>query len=368
MAAPTLDTAPLFQPLRFGAIEAANRVLMAPLTRNRAHPDGTPWEKAADYYAQRASAGLIVTEATQIGPEGKGYINTPGIHSDAQVAAWRRITDAVHAKGGKIVLQLWHVGRISHTSLLPEGTVPVAPSAIRAEAQTFTASGFEDVSEPRALETGEIPRLIADYVSAAERAKVAGFDGVEVHAANGYLLDQFLNDGSNHRTDRYGGSPENRARLTIEVTEAVSRVWGADRVGVRVSPFGTFNGVSDSDPEAVFAAVYSALAPLGLAYLHVVEQFPGFDQTAGQAAALGRLRMLWPGVYIANGNFDSATAADWVGSGRASAVAFGRPYIANPDLVERFRAGAALAAPDQATFYGGDERGYTDYPTLRDAA
>ena len=358
------EHASLFQPLAIGAISAPNRVLMAPLTRNRANADGTPKEIAVDYYRQRASAGLIVSEGAQISPEGKGYLDTPGIHSDAQVASWRKVTDAVHAGGGRIVLQLWHVGRISHASLQPDGRAPVAPSAVRAKAQSFTPNGFEDVSEPRALESSEIPRLVGDFVTAARKAKEAGFDGVEVHAANGYLLDQFLRERVNDRTDAYGGSIDNRIRLAVEVTKAVAEILGADRTGIRVSPFGSFNDIPTEGAEQTFAALYRALDPLGLAYLHVVEQFPGMGQTPEEAEALGRLRALWTGVYVANGDLDAATAAAWVSSGRASAVSFGRAFIANPDLPERFRVGAALNEPDQATFYGGDETGYTDYPFL----
>jgi len=362
------DLAPLFRPLRAGSLDLPNRVLMAPLTRNRAHPDGTPHAMAEEYYRQRASAGAIVTEATQISPEGKGYINTPGLHDDAHVAAWRRITDAVHAAGGRILLQLWHVGRISHVSLQPGGQAPVAPSAIRARAQTFIESGFADTSAPRALETDELPRIVADYARAAARAGEAGFDGVEVHAANGYLLDQFLRDGTNRRSDAYGGTAEARARLVLEVTEAVAGVWGADRVGIRLSPFGGFNDMADSDPEASFATVYRLLDRLGLAYLHVVERFPGAEPSAAEVEGLDRLRALWSGPYIANGDFDAARAADWIGRGRADAVSFGRPFIANPDLPERFRRAAPLNAPDSDTFYGGDARGYTDYPFLDQAA
>jgi N-ethylmaleimide reductase len=362
------ELSPLFRPLHIGSTEAPNRVLMAPLTRNRAQSDGTPNAIAEEYYRQRASAGLIVSEATQITPEGKGYLDTPGIYNDTHVAAWRRITDAVHAEGGRIFLQLWHVGRISRVSLQPHGQPPVAPSAIRANSQTFNAEGFVDTSDPRALETGELPRIVADYVAAAERAKEAGFDGVEVHAANGYLLDQFLRDGSNKRTDAYGGSANNRSRLALEVTRAVVAVWGADRVGIRLSPFGAFNDMSDSAPEETFGTVYRKLDQLGLAYLHVVENFGNADkpsdQVATEAAALDRLRTLWSGVYIANGDFDAARAADWIARDRTDAVSFGRPFIANPDLPERYRSGAALNAPDQATFYGGGEAGYTDYPSL----
>jgi len=357
----------LFKPLTMGALELPNRVLMAPLTRNRAHPDGTPHEMAITYYRQRASAGVIFSEATQVSAMGKGYVNTPGIHCDAHVAAWKQIADAVHAGGGRIFLQLWHVGRISHRSLLPDGQQPVSASAVRADAQTFAESGFVDTSEPRALETGEIPALIEDYRQAAKRAVAAGFDGVEVHSANGYLLDQFLHSHTNHRTDAYGGSPENRARLTLEVTQAVADIIGADRVGVRLSPTGTFNDMRSGE-EDTFAAVIDGLDRKGLAYLHVVEKFPGSEVSQGDVAMLERLRRRWHGVYIANGDFDDRTAADWIARERAHAVAFGRPFIANPDLPERFRRQAPLNEPDRETFYGGDHHGYTDYPFLKPSA
>ena len=358
----------LLSPLKIGAVDAPNRVLMAPLTRNRAKTDGTPWEVAATYYGQRAGSGLIISEATQISEEGKGYLDTPGIHDDEQVAAWKKITDTVHKNGGRIALQLWHVGRISHTSLQPNGRQPVAPSAIRANAQTFTADGFEDVSEPVALETEQIPRLINDFKQAAQNAKDAGFDAVEVHAANGYLLDQFIQDGTNKRDDRYGGSLDNRLRLTLQVTEEVAKIWGADRVGIRLSPNGDANDITDSDVTGTFTELYKRLDTMGLAYLHTIEQFPGNDRTSDEAKMMDDLRALWSGVYIANGGFDAAQAEEWIASGRASAVSFGRPYIANPDLVERFRQDAPLNEPDQDTFYGGDEKGYTDYPTLDEAA
>lgn len=362
------DLAPLFQPAQMGALALPHRVLMAPLTRNRAEPDGRPGPHAAEYYRQRASAGAIFTEATQISAMGKGYLNTPGLHSDAHVEGWRRITDAVRAEGGRTIVQLWHVGRISHVSLLPVGAQPVAPSAIRAQAQTFTAAGFEDVSEPRALEAAEIAQLVEDYRSAARRAKDAGFDAAELHSANGYLLDQFVNRHTNHRTDGYGGSPQARARLTREATEAVAEVMGADRVGVRLSPTNQFNDMARPGTEEDYAAVITALDELGLAFLHMVEQFPGAPRTDDDAAAMDALRALWSGFYIANGEFDAATAARWIGEGRADAIAFGRAFIANPDLPERMRVGAALNAPDPDTFYGGDHRGYTDYPFMRASA
>lgn len=354
----------LFRPLTLGALTLPNRVLMAPLTRNRAEPDGTPHDLAATYYRQRASAGLIITEATQISAMGVGYVNTPGIYTDRHVAGWRRVTDAVHAAGGQIVLQLWHVGRISHTSLLPDNQAPIAPSAIRANAQTFAAAGFVDCSEPRALAADELPRIIEEYRQATRRAREAGFDGVEVHSANGYLLDQFLHENSNQRTDDYGGSPGNRARFTLEAVRAAVETWAADRVGVRLSPTGTFSDMDPTGVEPTFEAVIDGLNPLGLAYLHVVEQFPGSTVSGESQALLDRLHRRWSGPYIANGDFDGANGADWIARGRADAIAYGRPFLANPDLPERLRQSAPLNEPDPATFYGGDARGYTDYPFL----
>ncbi|MEM1131285.1 MAG: alkene reductase, partial [Pseudomonadota bacterium] len=330
--------------------------------------DGRPWEKAAEYYSQRASAGLIISEATQISAMGKGYLNTPGIYTDAQVEGWRAITDAVHAAGGQIFSQLWHVGRISHVSLLPEGRSPVSSSAIRAEAQTFTAAGFEDCSPPEALTEAGIAETLADYRHAASQAKAAGFDGVEVHAANGYLLDQFLQDHANKREDAYGGSIENRMRFVSQVIDTVAEVWERGRMGVRLSPLGQFNDMGDSDPEALFSAVYRMISEKDLAYLHVVEEFPGAESDAAQRGILARLRAQYSGFYIANGGFDASSAAKAVEHGHADAVTFGRPYIANPDLPERYQKAAVLNEPDHTTFYGGDERGYTDYPTLQEGA
>ncbi|ATI42546.1 alkene reductase [Pacificitalea manganoxidans] len=355
----------LFTPISFGRIEAANRVIMAPLTRNRAQdPDGVPNDLMVDYYRQRAGAGVIITEATQISPEGKGYAWTPGIHSDAQVAGWKKITDAVHEAGGKIVLQLWHVGRISHVSLQPDGQKPVAPSAIAAEVQTFDGTQMVDVSEPRALEREEIPRVIADYRKAAENAKAAGFDGVEVHAANGYLLDQFLRDGSNTRDDDYGGSIENRTRLLFDVLDAVTDVWGPHLVGLRLSPFSNANGISDSDPMPLFRHVVEGLAPYDLAFLHMVEGQTGGSRDLEGANSIADLRKLFRGAYIANNGYDREKGIEAVASGAADAVAYGRPFIANPDLPERLKQDAPLNDPDPATFYGGGAEGYTDYPTL----
>ncbi len=358
----------LFEPLDLGDFRLRNRVFMAPLTRNRALPDGVPGPWAATYYQQRSSAGLIITEATQISAMGKGYINTPGIYRSEHVAAWREIVDSVHNAGGHIFLQLWHVGRISHTSLLPGGESPVAPSAIQARAKTFTGEGLVDVSMPRALTLGEIRATIEEYGKAAVYAKAAGFDGVEIHAANGYLIDQFLQSGTNQRTDEYGGSVANRIRFLSEVAQAVSEVWTPSRIGVRLSPRGMFNDMSDDDPESTFMAAVAAMAAAGLGYLHVVEASPGDAPAPPEFAALfARMRQRWPGVYVANGGFDGPGGEDAVRHSRADAIAYGRSFIANPDLPERLRLGSALNEPDPSSFYGGTENGYTDYP-FRDQA
>ncbi|MBV6631559.1 MAG: alkene reductase [Alphaproteobacteria bacterium] len=360
--------AALFEPLKLGGIDVLNRVLMAPLTRNRAHPDGTPAEMAIEYYRQRAGAGLIFTEATQVSAMGKGYINTPGIYTDGHAAAWKKITDAVHEAGGKIAIQLWHVGRISHSSLLPNNAKPYAPSAIAAKSQTFIETGMVDVSEPQAITVEEIKATVAEYRHAAELAKQAGFDAIEIHSANGYLIDQFIRDGSNKRTDEYGGPIENRIRFLKEVTEAVLEVWPADKVGFRLSPTGGFNDMSDSDPAATFSAVAKAMNAYGLAFLHMVEEFPGEESSAEDQAVNKAVREAWTGAYIANGGFDAAKADAAVASGAADAVAFGRPFISNPDLPKRIAKGASLTEPDQTTFYGGDGKCYTDYPTLEQEA
>ena len=359
----------LFSPLRAGAIQMANRVVMAPLTRNRARPeDDSPHGLHVVYYRQRATAGLIITEATQISPEGKGYAWTPGIYSAAQVTGWRAVTDAVHAAGGRIVLQLWHVGRVSHTSLQEGGKAPVAPSAIAAGTKTFDGTGFVDTSVPRALEIGEMPRIVADYAHATRNARAAGFDGVEIHAANGYLIHQFLADGSNHRTDAYGGSVGNRTRLLAEVVAAVVGEWDADHVGIRLSPFSNANGVSDSDPMTTFAAAIDIVQGAGLAYLHMVEGQTGGSRDLPAGQDIAALRARFTGVYIANNGYDRKMAMEAVAQGRADAVAFGVPFIANPDLAERLRRDAPLAQADRATFYGGGAEGYTDYPMMDDAA
>lgn len=353
----------LFQPIQVGELSLSNRVVMAPLTRNRASDGNVPTQLNATYYAQRAGAGLIISEATQISPEAQGYIATPGIHSSEQVAGWKLVTDAVHAKGGHIVLQLWHVGRISHVSLQPNGDAPVAPSAIRAEAQTFVESGFVDVSAPRALTLEEMPRVIEDFRKAAANAMKAGFDGVEVHGANGYLLDQFLRDKSNHRSDAYGGSIENRTRLLFEVCETVAREVGAGRTGVRLSPVTSAGDVSDSDPQPLFNRAVERLATLGLAYIHVIEGETGGDRDP-EAFDYQQMRKPFHGAWIVNNGYDREMAIDVISSGKADMVAFGREFIANPDLPRRLRKDASLNEPVQKTFYGGGAEGYTDYPTL----
>lgn len=352
----------LFTPLDVGALTLPNRVVMAPMTRNRAKPDGdVPGDLAPTYYRQRASAGLIITEATQVSPNGKGYDLTPGIYSAEQVEGWRRVTEAVHDAGGRIAAQLWHVGRISHVDHLG-GRAPLAPSAIRANAQTFVNGGFAPTSEPRALTTDEIRGVVEEFRRAAINAEEAGFDMVEIHGANGYLIDQFLRDGSNRRDDAYGGPVENRVRFLVEVAEAVAGVLGADRVGLRLSPFSGFGDMSDSDPLATFGTAVEKMSALGLGYLHLVEA--GDESGTGIAELRSRFR----GVYIANGGYDRERAIRAVDTGAADAVAFGVSFLANPDLVERLRKGASLNAPDRTTFYGGDARGYTDYPAFDVAA
>lgn len=355
----------LFTPTKVGSIALNNRIVMAPLTRNRAGEGNVPQDINVTYYEQRASAGLIITEATPISEMGHGYPATPGIHSAAQVAGWKKVVDAVHAKGGKIVLQLWHVGRISHPSLLPNNALPVAPSAIKPAGQAFTYQGLQDFVTPRALAIEELPGIVDEYVQATRNALAAGFDGVEIHAANGYLLDQFLRDGTNKRTDSYGGDKINRARLLLEVTQNVVAVAGADRVGVRISPLNPFNDISDSNPQDLFNHVARVLSPFGLAYLHVVEggshglPTPPFDFV--------ELRKHFQGPYMANLSYDKQRGNAAIAEGRADLVAYGVPFIANPDLVERFAKDAPLNEPDQATFYGGSEKGYIDYPTLTTA-
>lgn len=351
----------LFDPIEVGDYTFPNRIIMAPMTRNRAGEGNVSTEMNASYYQQRAGAGMIITEATQISPQGVGYPATPGIHSDEQVAGWKRVTDAVHEKNGHIFLQLWHVGRISHPSLQPDDQLPVAPSAIRPEGEAFTYEGLQEFVEPRALAKDELAGIIADYVNAARRAMEAGFEGVEIHAANGYLLDQFLRDGSNQREDEYGGSVENRMRLLREVVEAVCAVIGNRKVGVRISPENSFNDMHDSDAQNTFNAVTDMLNGFNPAYLHVLEGDMGSDKRELDYA---QIKSRFSGPYMANCGYDFERADQAVTNGEADMVSFGVPFISNPDLVERFKTGAELATADKSTFYGGDEKGYTDYPTL----
>lgn len=356
-------TATLFDPIRIGAIDLANRVVMAPLTRSRAADGLVPSPMAIEYYAQRATAGLLITEATQVSPLAQGYIATPGLFTREQIAGWRKVTDEVHRRGGRIVVQLWHVGRVSHTSLLPDGEVPVAPSAIRANTKTFTADGYVDTSAPRALRIDEIPGVVADFARTARNAIEAGFDGVEVHAANGYLIDQFMRDGSNHRDDAYGGSIENRTRLLHEVVQATVEAIGAERVGVRIAPVTPANDMHDSNPQALFERAVERLDALGIAYVHVIEGATGGPRDV-QPFDYAVLRGKFRGAWIVNNGYDREMAEAAVREGRADAVAFGRAYIANPDLVRRLRENAPLNEPDRSTFYGGGAEGYIDYPSL----
>jgi N-ethylmaleimide reductase len=351
----------LFTPITIGNLELRNRIVMAPLTRNRAGPGNVPSDLNALYYEQRASAGLIITEATPISEMGHGYPATPGIHSREQIEGWKKVTSRVHAKDGRIFCQLWHVGRISHPSLLPGNALPVAPSAIKPAGQAFTYQGLQDFVTPRELAADELPGIVADYVKAARNSLEAGFDGVEIHSANGYLLDQFLRDGTNRRLDNYGGSIANRMRLLLEVVEAVTSAIGADKVGVRISPVNPFNDISDTDPQTLFNHVARELSRFGLAYLHAVEggiasEAPPFDFV--------HLRRNFTGPYMANLAYDKARGNAAIAEGHADLVAFGALYIANPDLVERFAKNAPLNSPDQSKFYGGGAEGYTDYPAL----
>jgi N-ethylmaleimide reductase len=356
------DSSALFRPGQIGSLQIAHRIVMAPMTRNRAGAGNAPTDLMVRYYEQRATAALIVTEATQVSPEGVGYPNTPGIYSDEQVHGWRRVTDAVHARGGRIFLQLWHVGRVSHPSLLPDGQLPVAPSAIAPRGMALTHEGPQPFVVPRALKLEEIGVIVQQFADGAKRALSAGFDGVEIHGANGYLIEQFLLDGTNQRTDAYGGSIENRARFLLDVTQAVVQTVGAAAVGVRLSPRGTFNDMSESNRAAAFGYAVKQLDAFGLAYLHLV------DPVAPAAVAEGRLapalRQLFSGPLIINGGFDRETGAAAIERGEADLVAYGVKFLANPDLPERWRGTARLNDPIRETFYGGDGRGYVDYPTL----
>jgi N-ethylmaleimide reductase len=352
----------LFTPLKLGPLELPNRIFMAPMTRNRA-PDTVANPLMAEYYVQRASAGLIISEGSQISAFAIGYPATPGIHSEAQISGWKRVTDAVHAAGGRIFVQLWHCGRVSHPDLLG-GETPVSASALKPAIKAITWTGQHDSVTPRALNTAEIGRIVACYANAARNALAAGFDGMEIHAANGYLIDQFLRDGSNRRNDAYGGSVENRCRFLLEVTQAVAAEVGADRVGVRISPWQPFNDMRDSNPQATFCHAVEQLDRFGLAYLHVTEMGRESPGAAGPAFDPAELRKRWRGVLVTNAGYDKTRANEVLGSGAADAVAFGVPFIANPDLVERLRRDAPLNVADPKTFYSGGEKGYLDYPAL----
>jgi N-ethylmaleimide reductase len=361
------DRPTLFDSVRFGALSLSNRIVMPALTRNRALPDGRPGPSARLYYAQRASAGLIVSEGTVISPEGVGDPDIPGLWNNAQVQAWKPVTDAVHEAGGIMVAQLWHTGRASHPSLQPSGKLHVGPSAIGIDGMTVTRDGRVPHVTPRALEAAEIPAIVAQYGKSAVNARAAGFDGVELHAANGYLVDQFLQDSANRRTDRYGGSIGNRARLLLNVLDALIDAVGADRVGVRLSPSSTYQDMADSDPVELFTYVLDALAARDLAYLHVVEPgIAGSDSVQRPAGSIDSawVRKRYPGGVIATGGYDRESALRAVESGTVDAVAFGRGFIANPDLPGRLAQHAALNEAQRPTFYGGDDRGYLDYPSL----
>ncbi len=364
----------LFDPIQVGDLHLANRIVMAPLTRNRS-PDAIPGPFAATYYAQRASAGLIVTEATAITQQGQGYSDVPGLYGTEQLDAWKKVTHDVHAAGGKIVVQLWHVGRVSHTSLQPDNGAPVAPSSITAKTKTVLIQNgkpeFVETSEPRALKAQELPGIVHSYQAAARNAvETAGFDGVEIHGANGYLLDQFLKSGSNHREDDYGGSIENRARLLLEVTRAVTAAVGGGRTGIRLSPVTPANDAFDADPQPLFDYVVRELGSMNLAYIHIIEGATGgprvladrpFDYTALKAAyesGGGR------GAWMVNNGLDKTLAEKELADG-ADLFAFGRPYIGNPDLVARLKHGGPFVESNKATWYGGGAEGYTDYPTLQ---
>ena len=356
----------LFEPYKLGPITLPNRVVMAPLTRNRAVAGMVPSPLAVEYYGQRASAGLLITEASQISQQGQGYQDTPGIYSKEQVAGWRKVTDRVHARGGRIFIQIWHVGRISHTSLQPNSGAPVGPSAIRAKGKTFVGGTFTEISEPRALALEEIPGIIDGFRRGAANALEAGFDGVEIHGANGYLLDQFAKDGTNKRTDAYGGSIENRAKLMLDVSKVVAAVAGPERTGIRISPVTPANDISDSNPQPLFDYIVDNFNALKLAYIHVIEGATGGPRDIAPFD-YGSLRKRFNGAYMANNGYDLELANKVLAADEADLIAFGKLFISNPDLVERLKRGAPLNPFDKATFYGGDAKGYTDYPVLGEA-
>jgi N-ethylmaleimide reductase len=358
-----MTTSRLFSPFRLGPLSLKNRFVMAPMTRGRNDARGVPTPMVARHYADRATAGLIVTEATAISPTAIGWLGAPGIWSDELIAGWRPVTSAVHAHGGRIFLQLWHMGRVSHPDFLG-GALPVGPSPIAAKGETHTPSGKKPYVTPRALELPEIARIVQDYAAAAGRARAAGFDGVEIHAANGYLIDQFLRDRTNQRTDRYGGSVGNRARFLLEVAEACAGAWSADRVGVRLSPTGAYNDMADSNPVRTFEHAARELGRLGLAYLHVTEPGKGHPMHVDLPPQAGPMRAAFDGPFVLNHGGDAAAGAELVRQGHADLIAFGLAFLANPDFVRRTRLGQALNTPDWATLYTPGEKGYNDYPSL----
>ncbi|MCD6259389.1 MAG: alkene reductase [Helicobacteraceae bacterium] len=354
----------LFSPIKIGNYTLKNRIFMAPMTRNRSVEDNVANDLMATYYGQRASAGLIITEGSQISTQGIGYPYTPGIHTDAQVQGWKKTTRSVHEKGGKIFLQLWHVGRISHSSF-HDGELPVAPSAIKPSGEVYTLEGMKEFERPRALHLNEIKDIVKEYAKGARNAIEAGFDGVEIHGANGYLLDQFLRDGTNKREDEYGSSVENRSRFLFDVIKAVSAEIGSDKVGVRLSPSGTFNDMSDSDPQKHFAYICEKLNDFNLAYLHIIDALEGDRRHGANVVELGVLRDAYKGVLIANGGYTKERASKVIEDNRADAVSFASLFLANPDLPERFEMNASLNEADPDTFYTQGEKGYTDYPTMK---
>jgi N-ethylmaleimide reductase len=354
----------LFSTYQLGALTLPNRLIMAPLTRGRAGQERVPNELMAEHYAQRASAGLIIAEATNISETAAGWNASPGIHNDAQVKGWQKVTAAVHNQGGRIYLQLWHCGRASHPDFQPNGVLPVSSSAIAAVGEAHTPLGKKPYPVPRALDISEIPALVQDYATATRRAQEAGFDGVEIHSANGYLLDQFLRDGVNQRTDAYGGSIENRSRLLLEVTEAVVKAWSADRVGVRLSPTGGFNDMRDSDPIATFSTTARFLNAFNLAYLHIMEALPGHMLAGSGERVTPHIRQAYQGTLMINGGYDAVTGEAAIANKEADLIAYGIPFLANPDLIERIKRNAPLNPPDFDTLYTPGAKGYNDYPLL----
>ncbi len=353
----------LFEPVKLQDLQLGNRVAMAPLTRGRAGQQRTPNALMAEYYAERASAGLIIAEATAISPQGYGWVGSPGVYTPAQVAGWKLVTDAVHKRGGRMFLQLWHMGRVSHPEF-QDGQTPVGPSAIKPSGDSYTPSGKKPYVMPRAMTEAEIASTVRDYAQATANARDAGFDGVEVHAANGYLIDQFIRDGSNQRTDGYGGSIEKRQRFLVEVVEAAAKAWSPGRVGVRLSPSNDYNDMSDSQAAETFTQAAKTLNRFGLAYVHVTEMLTAQARAKPESRIAPKMRAVFKGPFILNGGYDAETGAAALRAGEADLIAYGRAFIANPDLVERFRSGATLNKPDVSTFYTDGAKGYTDYPRL----